>query len=95
MDADAFKTLNVNIQDMEMELCSSAVECTGVQLCLLPNSCTGGNLFFLGCVFYITHTLVTLCVSVSVSVSVSVTVSVSVSVSVSAHMRPHTHDSLW
>jgi hypothetical protein len=53
MDADAFKTLNVNIEDMEMELCSSTVECTGVQLCLLPNSCTGNTLCVCVCC---THT---------------------------------------
>ena len=85
MEADAFKTLNVNIQDMEKELCSSAVECTGVQLCLLPNSCTGGTFFFLAVFFTQLHALVTLCVSVSVSVSVSMF----------AHMHPHTHDMFW
>jgi hypothetical protein len=43
MDKPALKTLNADVDvDADM-LCDSVVACTGVQMCIMPNSCTGAS----------------------------------------------------
>jgi len=42
MDAGGLRTLNADLgRNLEQEICSSVEECNMVQLCILPNSCTG------------------------------------------------------